>query len=132
MNLLERIGDWSQPIYFLGQNPISFTGAVITTSAALAVNPANPLQIAASAFTPDPGGGALAPIYVSTDGGSTWVLNSIVPSDSASGSMTADITVAFSSSNNMLYAGIIRLPILNNSTRLNILSTRDFLSSTKK
>src|SRR5258705_361868 len=62
----------------------------------IAVNPANPLQIAASAFTPDPGGGNLAPIYVSTDGGNTWVLNSIVPSDAASGSATADITVAFS------------------------------------
>src|SRR5271168_3411234 len=97
----------------------------------LAVNPANPLQIAASAFTPDPGGGNLAPIYVSTDGGNTWVLNSIVPSDSASGSMTADITVAFSGSSNVLYAGIIRLPIVNNTTRLNILSTKDFLSSTK-
>jgi hypothetical protein len=97
----------------------------------LAVNPANPLQIGASAFTPDPGGGNLAPIYVSTDGGNTWVLNSIVPSDSVSGSMTADITVAFSGSSNVLYAGIIRLPIVNNSTRLNILSTKDFLSSAK-
>ncbi len=97
----------------------------------LAVNPVNPLQIAASAFTPDPGGGNLAPIYVSTDGGNTWLLNSIVPSDAASGSMTADITVAFSSSNSVLYAGIIRLPIVNKSTRLNILSTNDFLSSTK-
>jgi hypothetical protein len=97
----------------------------------IAVNPSNPLQIAASAFTPDPGGGNLAPIYVSTDGGNTWVLNSIVPSDAASGSATADITVAFSASNNVLYAGIIRQPIVNNNTRLNILSTKDFLSSTK-
>jgi hypothetical protein len=35
MNLRERIGGWSQLIYFLGQNPVSLTGAVITTSAAL-------------------------------------------------------------------------------------------------
>src|SRR6202521_2902722 len=35
MNLRERIRDWSQPIYFLGQNPITLTGAVIATSAAL-------------------------------------------------------------------------------------------------
>ena len=35
MNLRERIRGWSQPIYFLGQNPISLTGAVITTSTAL-------------------------------------------------------------------------------------------------
>ncbi len=35
MNLRERIRGWSQPIYFLGQNPISLTGAVVTTSTAL-------------------------------------------------------------------------------------------------
>jgi hypothetical protein len=35
MNLQERIRAWSQPIYFLGQNPVTLTGAVITTSAAL-------------------------------------------------------------------------------------------------
>src|SRR5271156_6493552 len=35
MNLRERIGDWLKPVYFLGQNPVSLTGAVITTSAAL-------------------------------------------------------------------------------------------------
>src|SRR6202045_653845 len=35
MNLRERIRDWSQPIYFLGQNPITLTGAVIATSTAL-------------------------------------------------------------------------------------------------
>jgi len=35
MNLRDRIRDWSKPVYFLGQNPVSLTGAVITTSAAL-------------------------------------------------------------------------------------------------
>src|ERR1019366_6852139 len=35
MNLQERFRDWSQPIYFLGQNPVTLTGAVVTTSAAL-------------------------------------------------------------------------------------------------
>jgi hypothetical protein len=35
MNLREGIRDWSQPIHFLGQNPVSLTGAVITTSRAL-------------------------------------------------------------------------------------------------
>ncbi len=35
MNLRERIRGWSQPVYFLGQNPITLTGAVITTSTAL-------------------------------------------------------------------------------------------------
>ena len=35
MNQRERIRDWAQPIYFLGQNPITLTGAVVTTSTAL-------------------------------------------------------------------------------------------------
>jgi hypothetical protein len=35
MSLRERIRDWSQPIYFLGQNPVTLTGAVVTTSTAL-------------------------------------------------------------------------------------------------
>src|SRR5450755_1750688 len=35
MNLRERIRDWSQPIYYLGQNSVTLTGAVITTSTAL-------------------------------------------------------------------------------------------------
>jgi hypothetical protein len=35
MNLRDRMREWSQPIYFLGQNPVTLTGAVITTSTAL-------------------------------------------------------------------------------------------------
>ncbi|MGA8621334.1 MAG: hypothetical protein WB660_22775 [Candidatus Sulfotelmatobacter sp.] len=35
MNLGDSIRGWSRPIYFLGQNPISLTGAVLTTRAAL-------------------------------------------------------------------------------------------------
>jgi hypothetical protein len=96
----------------------------------LTVNPANPLQIAASAFTPDPAGGDIAPIYVSVDGGMSWSLNSIVPSSAADGSATADITVAFGSSSNRLYAGIIRLPYPADRTRLNILRTDDFRGGT--
>src|SRR5215208_6914050 len=56
----------------------------------IAVNPTNPQQIAASAFTPDPLRGPNAPIYVSTNGGLTWRLNSIVPS----AVITGDITTA--------------------------------------
>ena len=89
----------------------------------LAVNPANPLQIAASAFTPNPAGSGDAPIFVSTDGGNTWALHAIVPSDQ----MTADITLRFSASNN-LYAGILRTPIVNDTPRLNILRTANVLS----
>jgi len=35
VSLREHVRDWSRPIYFLGQNPVSLTGAVITTSTAL-------------------------------------------------------------------------------------------------
>jgi hypothetical protein len=35
VSLRERIRDWTQPIYFLGQNPTTLVGAVITTSTAL-------------------------------------------------------------------------------------------------
>jgi hypothetical protein len=96
----------------------------------IAVNPANPLQIAGSAFTPDPGGGPRAPIYISGDGGQTWTLNAIVPSSVQDGSITADITVSFGSSSNILYAGIIRLPFPDDRTRLNILRTKNFQSAT--
>jgi hypothetical protein len=91
------------------------------------VNPHNPMQIAGSAFTPDPGGGPFAPIYISTDGGQTWVLNSIVPG-SDPGTGTGDITVQFSDSSNVLYAGILRGD--SATTRLNILRTTDFASPT--
>ena len=35
MTLRERFRDRLQPIYFLGQNPLTLTGAVVTTSTAL-------------------------------------------------------------------------------------------------
>jgi hypothetical protein len=91
----------------------------------VAVNPADPDQIAGSAFTPSQGfcGPNLAPIYVSTSGGNTWALNCIVPSDAA-GNGTGDITLRFSSTTNNLYAGILRLP---GFLRLNILRTNNFI-----
>jgi len=95
----------------------------------IAVNPANSRQIVGSAFTPDPAEGPNAPIYVSLDGGLTWTLNSIVPSTVADGSATADITVAFGSASNVLYAGIIRYPFPGDRTRLNVLRTTDVQSA---
>jgi hypothetical protein len=91
----------------------------------LAVNPSNTQHIAASAFTPDPMGGANAPIYISTDGGRSWVLNSIVPgNDPKTG--THDITLRFASTGNVLYAAIQRGDATN---LLNILRTNDFTSA---
>ncbi len=71
----------------------------------VAVNPANPAQIVASAFTPDPLGGPNAPIYVSVDGGTTWSLNTIVPSAGSIG--TGDITLRFAGTSNRLFSSIL-------------------------
>src|SRR5881398_481399 len=56
----------------------------------LALYASNPRLMAASAFTPNPGGSAsaTAPIFVSDDGGDSWTLRNTLPSQT----MTADIT----------------------------------------
>ncbi len=70
----------------------------------LTVSPLNPLVIVGSAFTPNPTGTLLtAPIFISQDGGNTWVLNNIVPSFNG---MTGDITVGLSRKDS-LYLGIL-------------------------
>ena len=88
----------------------------------LAVNPANILQMAGSAFTPNPAGGTMAPYYVSTDGGNTWTLNAVMPG----GTATSDVSLRFGSSSNILYAGILR----SDNTNLNILRTSGFSLTT--
>jgi hypothetical protein len=92
----------------------------------IAVNPNNPDHIAGTAFTPDPMGGNLAPYFVSTDGGNTWVLNTVVPG----GRQTFDIAIAFSGTNNKLYAGILRPDSPDADTRMNILRTDGFDGAT--
>ncbi|MFI6849603.1 hypothetical protein ACIBJD_34190 [Kitasatospora sp. NPDC050467] len=96
----------------------------------LAVNPENPDELVATAFTPDPMGGPLAPIYVSTDGGDTWVLRSVVPGG-VPGTGTADISVGFTPTGGTLYAGILNAR-LSTATRLRmqILRTPDARSTT--
>ena len=88
----------------------------------IAVNPANPQQIVATAFTPDPAGGQRAPVFVSADGGLTWSLRTIVPG----GPVTADISVAFGTQGGALYAGILNFTTFN----LNILRTANPFAST--
>jgi hypothetical protein len=92
----------------------------------IAVNPTDPRKIVATSFTPDPLGGANAPIFVSTDGGQTWTLNSIVPSVAGSAGGTLDISPRFSGASNRLYAAIIRA----GDVLLNTLRTDDFTSNT--
>src|SRR5947209_7647284 len=111
------------PVMVVNMIPSSLSGETNQDSEPnIAVNPQNPNQIVATAFTPDPAGGNLAPVYLSNDGGQTWALNSVVPSVIAGQeAITGDISVAFSPKTNVLYAGILRFPAPNNDTRLNIL-----------
>ncbi len=114
----------AQDINVVNMIPIDSSGETNQDSEPnLAINPANPLQIAGSAFTPGAGFCAadLAPIYVSIDGGNTWGFNCKVPSDASA--MTSDITVRFGGTSGNLYAGILRRP---GGLRLNILRTPNF------
>src|SRR5436309_5252016 len=83
----------------------------------------NPNLLAASAFTPNPGGPAstTAPIYVTGDSGNTWSLRNTLPSNV----QTADITHAGGESP-ALYATILSTP----SIALKDLETNDVLSAT--
>lgn len=63
----------------------------------LAIQPDNPQIMVASAFTPNPvSSTGNAPVYVSQDGGSTWVLNAITPVQR----ITCDITHAMAAGEN--------------------------------
>jgi hypothetical protein len=88
----------------------------------LALYDSNPKLMAASAFTPNPGGtgSATAPIFVSNDGGDSWTLRNTLPSEG----LTADITHAVGGNPPVLYAGILKVP----GVPLNELKTNDFLS----
>jgi len=88
----------------------------------LSLYASNPNFLAASAFTPNPGGAAsgTAPIFASSDGGNTWSLRNKVPSQL----MTADITHAVGRSPRELFAGFMRQP----DYALGEDSTGDFLS----
>jgi hypothetical protein len=100
-----------QPVFVINMIPRALSAESHQDSEPhLTVNPSNPLQIVGTAFTPDPGGGANAPIYVSMDGGNTWTLNSIVPSVAGARAGTSDITTAFNKDASRIYAGILRSP----------------------
>jgi hypothetical protein len=71
----------------------------------IAVNPAHPRQIAASAFTREPMRRSdRAPIFVSTDAGNSWSLRSILRSRQ----ITCDCTLRFGSSSDVLYVSALR------------------------
>jgi len=93
-----------------GQSPVNRTIKVVNLIPAslsgetnqdsepfLAIQTANPQVMVASAFTPNPfSSSGNAPVYVSQDGGNTWVLNAITPV----ARMTCDITHAMATGEN--------------------------------
>ena len=89
----------------------------------LAVNPANPLEMAATAFTPSPNGSATdSPIFFSSDGGNNWQLMDII-----AGTPVRDQTLRFATTGGMLYAGVLwgggsNIALIN----FDILRTNDF------
>jgi hypothetical protein len=89
----------------------------------ITVNPANPLQIVVTSFTPDTAMPVTTgPYFYSTDGGVTWSQNSVIPGGTSIFG-TKDISVRFGGSSGVLYAGILRG---DSSLRLNILRKANF------
>ena len=98
----------------------------------LAVNPENTADMVGTAFLRDPLGGPFAPIYVSTDGGNTWSLRTVVPGDGSFG--TGDISVGFATTGGVLYVGtlngqtgdmqIMRTPSFTSTAPLTVLVDR--------
>jgi HYDIN/CFA65/VesB-like, Ig-like domain/Protein of unknown function (DUF1573) len=83
----------------------------------ISVNPVNLDEMAGTAFTFDnPAGssalspamsGAWAPIFYSTDGGTTWSLQNVLPSGAGAILPTFDVTVRYSGNGGTLYSGLI-------------------------
>ena len=65
----------------------------------LAVDPADPTKIAASAFTYEPVDGNMSPIFTSIDGGKTWSCRPNIPISR----ITSDVTLRFASKSHVLY-----------------------------
>jgi hypothetical protein len=90
-------------VILVNMTPKSLSGEIEQDSEpTVSVDPANPSVIIGSAFTPDPGGGTAAPLYISKNGGLTWTLSAIVPGG------TADITHAYNGSGGEFYVGSLR------------------------
>ena len=112
-------------IHVVNMIPFSLSGESSQDSEPnLAVNPAKPSDMVGTAFTKAPMGGSFAPIYISTDGGNTWSLRTVVPGNGPFG--TSDITVGFATTSGVLYAGTLHGTTLH----LQILRTAAFTSTT--
>lgn len=111
----------AQQVTLVNMIPNSLSGETNRDSEPnLAVNPAQPNQIIGSAFTPDPMGSSSIPLFVSTNGGTSWTLTTpIVPGTSGSCfTPICDITIRFGGTSNLLY--VSDLNPLAAATRLEI------------
>jgi hypothetical protein len=91
----------------------------------LAVDPGDTRRMVASSFTLNPTGTLTsAPIFISTNSGTTWAMNNIVPSGNG---MTGDISPRFASTSHVLYTGILRG---GSGLQENILRTADPFAAT--
>jgi hypothetical protein len=112
----------TQAVQVINMIPNSLSGETNRDSEPnVAVNPANPSQIAATAFTPDPLASGSGPIFVSTDGGLTWALNVVLPG----GDRTVDVTLRFGGNSSILYAGILRF----DNSHMDLLRKSNFLAA---
>lgn len=84
----------------------------------IAVDPTNPLRMAAYAYTIDRGNSGEAPFYYSTDGGNTWALNVALPG----GGVTVQASLKFGGMSGLLYVAAVRL----DNENLNVLRFADF------
>ncbi len=100
----------------------------------LAVNPANPKLMAATAFTPEPMVGDSAPVFYTLDGGRVWHMLSVIPGGNPANTFNPlfDITIRFGGSGTYLYASTLRGDVLPGSSeypKMNVLRIKDFLGS---
>jgi hypothetical protein len=87
--------------------PVSMSGeSRQDVGASIAVNPNNTNEIVIATLTTDPNGGPNAPVFVSTDGGNTWSVKTIIPGDGPVG--TGGITVKYGRNSNELYSAIVK------------------------
>ncbi|TMC54253.1 MAG: hypothetical protein E6J20_04055 [Chloroflexi bacterium] len=112
------------PIRVVNIIPQSLSGETnFDSEPSIAVNPSDPRQIVVTSFTPDTASPVTTgPYFFSSDGGSTWSQNSVIPGGNATFG-TKDISVRFGGSSGVLYAGILRG---DSSLRLNILRKANY------
>src|SRR6266481_5985626 len=67
------------------------------TEPSIAVDPTNPMRIAILSFAENWGGGANAPVWISTNGGTTWTKSFIVGTPASGAGGSNDQKIAFDS-----------------------------------